>query len=468
MKFDNILLARKAYGLFGDNDLDATVPEYWAQEALTVLENSLGCSQLFWRNYESQIQQSGDTVNVQRPQPFTAMRKGLNEDVVVQAARATNIAVKLDQHPYVSFLIRDREMSLSFQNLVQIYLNPAVIALAEMIDKSAAGQVYQFLDNCSGKLGGLTPSNAWTTVLGARKKLNDLKVPSGPRFGILGSSAETTMLSDPNFFAVDKSPDAPEAMRSAVLGRKANVLFLMSQNTPDPTAGAANNDVETAAVNNGAGYPVGATTIAANTFSGAIVDGSWLTIEGDMTPQRIDSITGGSSPTALTISPGLRHAVLDNAVITIYSPGAVNLSGGYEAGYEKTIAFDGFTELPQVGQGLCFDADGTNIYAVVQVTSTTVLLDRPLVTDIANDAPIFLLPAGGYNMVMHPMAVGMVVRPLDLPRDANVRAFVASYNNLSLRVTMSYDAKAQGTLVTVDMLLGFKKLYNEFAVPLLT
>ena len=35
---------------------------------------------------------------------------------------------------------------------------------------------------------------------------------------------------------------------------------------------------------------------------------------------------------------------------------------------------------------------------------------------------------------------------------------MANYNDLSIRVTMTYDGNAQGTLVTVDTLMGVKVL----------
>jgi hypothetical protein len=77
------------------------------------------------------------------------------------------------------------------------------------------------------------------------------------------------------------------------------------------------NTSATGAVNNVAGYTVGAVTIACDGFAAAIATGSRIKIGSQY--YTVASTVGGATPTSITIAaPGLRVAVVDNAVIIAY------------------------------------------------------------------------------------------------------------------------------------------------------
>ena len=124
------------------------------------------------------------------------------------------------------------------------------------------------------------------------------------------------------------------------------------------------------------------------------------------------------------------------------------------------MVIDGFSVTPQVGQLISIAADAPLYGAMATPTTTAMLLNRSLETAIAvDDDVVGIGPAGNYSFAFHPHAIALVTRPLVLPRSNNgVDSFVASYNGLSLRVTMQYDMTVQGTRVTVDVLCGVKTL----------
>jgi hypothetical protein len=154
----------------------------------------------------------------------------------------------------------------------------------------------------------------------------------------------------------------------------------------------------------------------------------------------------------------LKTAVDDNAVVTVYTPGAVNLSGGYAAGYAKKIAVDTFTVAPKTGQQVAFGT-ATDVYAIMSATTTEIELDRPLAAAIANDAAVCIGPAGEYNFFFDRGALAMVNRPLAAVRSGTgALSSVMSYNGVALRVTISYDSTNQGHRVTVDTLCGVATL----------
>ena len=450
-----------------DNSIDAFIPEVWANESLVLMEENKVVAGLVHRDFEDKIANFGDTVNTRMPATFTAKRKGVNDNVTVQNASATNVAVVLDQQIHVSFLIRDGEQSKSFADLSRIYLRPAVMALTKKVDQVLLGQAIQYRDNFGGNLRGITGSNAKDYILQTREAMNMQNVPMEGRNLILSPSTETSVLSGDTFTAADKLGDAGTAIREASLGRRLGFDIYMCQNASQISVG---NTTLAGAVNVSGGYLKGRTAaLVVDGFSGAVVTGGWLTIAGDDTPHRITAHTETSSnTTGITLADGLRRDVANDAVITTYTPGAVNLSGGYAAGYDKEIAVDGFTVAPKLGQLVSFGT-ASAVYTIIgSPTTTSIELDRPLEAAIADDAVVGIGPAGNYNFAFHRNALALVVRPFALPMaGTGARAAVMSMNDMSIRVTFTYDGNKQGHLVTLDLLAGVKVLDTDAGALLL-
>lgn len=71
------------------------------------------------------------------------------------------------------------------------------------------------------------------------------------------------------------------------------------------------------ALNDAAGGTAADLSITVDGFSAAIPNGARLTIAGHDTIYYVVSTTGGATPTAITITPGLEDVVADDAVITV-------------------------------------------------------------------------------------------------------------------------------------------------------
>ena len=449
------------------NDNDAFIPEVWAQESLMILENNVVAAALVHRDFENEIAKFGDVVNTRRPNDFTAKRKTDADEVTVQDAQATNVAIKLNQHWHTSFLIKDGEESLSFKVLRETYLEPALISIAQAIDEVVLMQMYRFIagGRVVGKLGTAIGKS---TVIDAREVLNNNKVPPSLRRFIVCPNMEGDLLNVGDFTKANEVGDDGTALREGHLGRKFGFDFFMDQNSPSVAAG---NTTVAGAVNNADGYAAGSTTIAMDGLSGAITAGSWCTIAGDMTPQKITASVGGATPTQITISPGLKNAVVNNAVITIYTPGAINYTS-YAANYIKEMVVDGFTVAPKKGQLVTLDAAAVaqeKTYGALSTPTTIALtVDRGLYAAVAEDDPVGIGPAGDYGFAFHRNAIALVTRPLAAPQaGTGALSSVANYNGLSIRVTITYDGSKQGHLVTVDILGGIEVLDENMGVCVL-
>lgn len=459
---DNYFLSNTYYA----NSLDPYVPELWAQESIAILEENMVVGMLTHRDFSPMVAAYGDTVNTRKPAEFSAKRKSVNDNVTVQDASATNIAVPLDQLVHTSFLIRDGEESKGFKNLVVEYLRPAMIAQARFVDQVLLGQYVHFRANSAGKLQGLTSSTAKGDILDMRKVMNENKAWETGRNIIWTPNSETEVLKLDLFVSADKIGDDGTAMREASLGRKLQFNHWMSQNMTSATGAVDGAADAVGAVNNAAGYAKGTVTFTVDGFTAAVPNNSWITVAGDDTPLRVVSTVGGATPTSITVeSPGLRHAVVDDAVVSAYGGPLVNNASGYAAGYDSTIVYDDDTNAPQVGQGVTFHTDPTSeVYTIIQVDTTnkTILLDRPLAAAISDDQQINLMPPGDYNFAFHRNAMTLVIRPLAAPQSGTgALSSVINHNGYSMRAVITYDGNKQGHLVTLDMLMGVKVLDTD-------
>lgn len=448
------------------------IPEIWANESLAILEENMVGANLVHRDFEAEFARFGDVVHTRRPGEFVSKRKTPSDSVTVQDVTATSVLVPLNQHIHVSFLIKDGEESKSFKDLVEVYMAPAMLAQARIIDRLVLGQYPAFLTNAYGGLGTLTTSNARDRVLGTRNLLNINKAYMANRQMILSPATETTFLNLDIFTQAQQVGDSGEALKEAWLGRKYGFNMYMDQNM----SGVVTTGLSTlsGAINHSGGYGKGSTVLVVNSFTGAVAVGQWLTVVGDDTPQQVTAHTETlGNTTAITLYPGLRGPVANASVVTVTNNGTlVNLSGGYAAGWSKDILWD-TGNTPQIGQLVSFNTEAgaaANVYTVVEVdtVASTILLDRPLVLGIANNDPINLGPPGQYNLAFHRNCMSLVVRPLALPRaGTGALSAVVNHNDLSMRATITYDGNRQGHLVTLDMLCGIAILDTNLGAVLL-
>lgn len=456
------------------NDNDALVPEMWANETLALLYENMVFGGLVHREFSSSVASFGDTVNTRRPQAFTAERKTDSDNVTIQDAVSTNIPVKLNQWGHTSFMIKDGEESKAFKELIPEYVLPAAQSLARMVDRALYGRIGAFLGNATGGLGLMSTSNARQYILEARGKLNTNNAPMENRNMIVTTNSETTLLNLDLFTQAQQVGDRGEALRKASLGEKLGFDFFMSQNAPSVTAGSATL-AATGAINLTAGYPIGTTTFVVDGFSAAIPVNSWIAIEGDMTPLRVISTSGGATPVGITVKGGTRRAVVDGAEIYVTKPATVN-GASYDAGYSGRIATTyAATNTIKVGQFVTFGTaspanDATNpVYGVIAVNGTTnIMLDRPLDVAITASDNINIMPDGDVNFGFTKNAIALVSRPLATPKaGAGALSAAMDHDGIGMRVTITYNGEKQGHLVTLDLLFGTAILDLNQGVPLL-
>jgi hypothetical protein len=450
------------------NTLDAFVPEIWANESVAILSENLVAVSLFHRDFSNEVANFGDIVNTRKPAEYTAKRKGVNDNVTVQDSSATNIAVPLDQHFHTSFLLRDGELSKSFMELRNTYLEPAVLSIAQAVDKLVLGEVYGFLGTQVGGLGTGSDTNIRARITNTRKAMNINKALF-PREMIMTPNEEANALLLDLFLSAEKVGDDGTALREASIGRKLQFNHYMAQNTPSITSSQLKSSG--ALIDLTAGYPKGTTVVHVDTGGSGLSVGQWVTI-GGFAHQITALGTLATEDIDVTIAPGLQAAVANDAPVTDYKTGLVNLLAGYAAGYDGEILVDGITgAIAEVGTLVTF-AGNTTKYSVINFTNTAgnttgITLNKPLAATIADDSVVGFGPNGEYNFAFHRNALSFVSRPLQAAPAGLALSAVSNFNNIGIRVTATYDGDKQGVLTTVDLLCGLKILDTALGAVML-
>lgn len=466
----NLLYLSLACTVCFANDNDAFIPEVWAMEGLAILEESMVMAALVHRDFSAQVANFGDVVNTRRPGTFRSQRKTDTDSVTSQDASSTNVRVPLDQHHYVSFIIKDGEATKSMAELIQIYLVPGMQTIARGVDRGLIGQVHKYLstsDKRAGRLSSLSSANAKDFALEAREILNKNKAYPDGRNLVLAPASETSLLKTDLFIAANQRGDGGTALENATLGRILGFNTLMDVNVPSVTT--TNADIATGTVTNAlAAGGSGSQAVSVSGYEAQI--GEFATVAGNDQPTIITAVTASTNTTAVTLSENNKYATAASAVITVYK--AADVKGAYAAGWTKEIVVDGWTatKAPQVGQLIAFSTGGSrHTYTIIESYLSasgeqSLLLDRPLDSAVADNDLAFPGPAGAFNLAFHRDALALVSRPLAAPNSQfGVKAGVMSHNNVAMRVTMQYDSSVQGTRVTMDMLCGYAVLDTNLA-----
>src|SRR6201984_3564181 len=115
-----------------------------AVDALPALVGNLVMGNLVNRDYEPTLAHAGDTVNVPIPPSLVANNLAEGGNVQTQNPSLGNAQIVLSNHCEATFQIPDVTKVLAVPDLLQVYIRPAVIALAERIESDLLGLYANF------------------------------------------------------------------------------------------------------------------------------------------------------------------------------------------------------------------------------------------------------------------------------------------------------------------------------------
>jgi P22 coat protein - gene protein 5 len=203
-----------------------------AVDALPALMGNLVMGNLVNRDYEPTLAQAGDTVNI--PIPPTLVANNIAEGGTVQTQNPSlgNAQIVLNTHAEATFQIPDVTKVLAVPDLLRLYMQPAVVALAERIESDLLNLYPLFTANGAAGTPGTAVNEA--TIDQAETTLFQAKVPaSAAKYLIVDSAAYSALRQIPRFSEYYSAGDAGlRALIDGNVGKLKDFFIFRSQFVP--------------------------------------------------------------------------------------------------------------------------------------------------------------------------------------------------------------------------------------------
>ena len=200
-----------------------------AADALPALMGNLVMGNLVNRNYEPVLGQAGDTVNIPIVPSMVASNIAEAGSVTTQNPSLGNAQIVLNTHVEATFQIPDVTKILAVPDLLRVYMEPAVVALAEKIESDLLAVYASFTANTT--VG--TPGTALTEAVvdSAETTLFQAKVPQAQaRYLVVDSDSYSALCQIARFSEFQTAGEAgAAAIISGTAGRLKDFLVFRSQ-----------------------------------------------------------------------------------------------------------------------------------------------------------------------------------------------------------------------------------------------
>ena len=200
-----------------------------AAEALPALMGNLVMGNLVNRDYEPTLAHAGDTVNVPIPPTLVANNIAEGGTVQTQNPNLGNAQIILNTHAEATFQIPDVTKVIAVPDLLRLYMQPAVVALAERIESDLLGLYASFTANPAVGTGGTAITEA--TVDAAESLLFSAKVPaSAAKYLVVNSGTYSTLRQIPRFSEFNTAGEAGlRALVDGAVGKMKDFYIFRSQ-----------------------------------------------------------------------------------------------------------------------------------------------------------------------------------------------------------------------------------------------
>jgi len=199
-----------------------------AADALPALVGNLVMGNLVNRSYEADLANQGDTVNI--PIPPTMAANNIAEGGSIQAQNPSlgNAQVVINVHAESSFQIPDVTRVLAHPDLLNMYMMPAIISLAERIESDLTQLYLNLTANAAVGTGNTTITES--VIDSAETALFNAKVPDSlPKFLVVSGSTYSDMRQITRFSEDKVSPEMASVVPSGQVGRIKNFYVMRSQ-----------------------------------------------------------------------------------------------------------------------------------------------------------------------------------------------------------------------------------------------
>jgi hypothetical protein len=203
-----------------------------AVDALPALMGNLVMGNLVNRDYEPTLAQAGDTVNVPIPPVLVANNIAEGGTVQTQNPNIGNAQIVLNTHLEASFQIPDVTKVLAVPDLLKLYMQPAVVALAQQIETSLLSLYSQFTANTPV---GTTATPLTEEVIDAAETalFSAMVPPSANKYLVVDSNSYSALRQIPRFSEFYTAGEAGlKALIDGTVGKMKDFYIFRSQFIP--------------------------------------------------------------------------------------------------------------------------------------------------------------------------------------------------------------------------------------------
>ncbi|HZU28685.1 MAG TPA: P22 phage major capsid protein family protein [Bryobacteraceae bacterium] len=203
-----------------------------AVDALPALMGNLVMGNLVNRDYEPILARAGDTINVPIPPVMVANNIAEGNTVQPQNPNLGNAQIVLNTHAEATFQIPDVTKVLAVPDLLKLYMQPAVIALAEKIESDLLSLYAQFTANSAVGAPGTPISEE--AVDAAETALFQSKVPaSAAKYLVVDSTSYSALRQIQRFSEFYSAGEAGlRALVDGSVGKMKDFFIFRSQFVP--------------------------------------------------------------------------------------------------------------------------------------------------------------------------------------------------------------------------------------------
>ena len=396
-------------------------PSIIAKEALFHLENNVIMGQKVYRQYKKEFVKIGDSVTIRKPVKFvvTDGATRTNQDVIEETT-----SIVINQRKHVSWNFSTQDLTLTIEEYAERYIKPAMIVLANNIDRTLCLEGANEFFNSTGT-PGTTPADF--QVLGQTgQKMDEEPVPDdGMRCMILNPAARWGLangMGGTGSGGIFNAEIVHGMVRRGRLGEIANFDIYGDQNIVNHT--------------------VGAFTGAPLVNDAAFVNGTDLINFDGMVGAQVGALVKGD-------------------VFTMVGVNSVNDVSKEDSGVlQQFVALADVTTAGGAGVAQVYPPlnDGSTVSTAAFQTVTALPADNAVITIIGVAGTAY-----PQNLAFHHNALALVTVPLELPDSAVFKAR-ADWRGFSIRVIKDYDIDSDEEIIRLDILYGVKSIYTELGV----
>jgi len=219
-------------GIITSANLANAIVKLVAVDALPALMGNLVMGNLVNRDYEPELARAGETINVPIPPVLVANNIAEGGTVQPQNPNLGNAQIILNTHAEATFQIPDVTKVLAVPDLLKLYMQPAVVALAERIESDLLNLYPQFTTNAS--VGAPGTAITEDVVDSAETELFKAKLPSSAsRYLVVDSTTYSALRQIPRFSEFYSAGEAGlRALVDGTVGKMKDFFIFRSQFVP--------------------------------------------------------------------------------------------------------------------------------------------------------------------------------------------------------------------------------------------